>query len=251
MSQEHPKQQPSVSGVVQREPELLRGYLEQLLADLPELAEPAAAVPSEDGVAAIADITPGLVDRELLAALTADEGEPLELAETDTDTADTHSWPEQRPLSLRPTWSLASFQALMFYIDEVPLAAPLLSLNGVIPWSEQIAAMPNSPPWYLGLLAHRGAKIRVLDSASLLLPRRNFDDPQSGFKHIVLIDNATWGLACHRLGEVLKLDPEQVKWRSSTARRPWLAGMVKQQLCGLLDVDGLLSSLQQTADGSA
>ena len=36
-----------------------------------------------------------------------------------------------------------------------------------------------------------------------------------------------------------------VKWRESTGKRPWLAGMVKEKMCALIDVEELISMLNK------
>jgi len=37
----------------------------------------------------------------------------------------------------------------------------------------------------------------------------------------------------------LRLDPNEIKWRSNRGQRPWLAGTVIEHMCALLDVSEL------------
>jgi purine-binding chemotaxis protein CheW len=37
----------------------------------------------------------------------------------------------------------------------------------------------------------------------------------------------------------IRLDPNEIKWRSQRSQRPWLAGTVIEHMCALLDVAAL------------
>ena len=47
------------------------------------------------------------------------------------------------------------------------------------------------------------------------------------------------GLAVHQVSRSLRLDPNEIKWRSHRGQRPWLAGTVIEHMCALLDVSEL------------
>ena len=57
--------------------------------------------------------------------------------------------------------------------------------------------------------------------------------------HILMVEDGRWGLTCDRLGEVVELSPDAVRWRSGRTARRWLAGTVLDQMCALLDVEML------------
>lgn len=61
--------------------------------------------------------------------------------------------------------------------------------------------------------------------------------------YIVLIAGGEWGLTCESVSEVVTLNPDQVRWRTALGIRPWLAGMVKDRMCALLDADELATLL--------
>ena len=58
-----------------------------------------------------------------------------------------------------------------------------------------------------------------------------------------MIDEGRWALGCSRIGDVVDLEPADVKWRSSSGTRLWLAGTVTARLCALLDIDALIRQL--------
>ena len=59
----------------------------------------------------------------------------------------------------------------------------------------------------------------------------------------MVIDEGRWALACSKLGDVIELEPEQVKWRTDAGKRRWLAGTAIELMCALLDIDALTDEL--------
>jgi purine-binding chemotaxis protein CheW len=44
------------------------------------------------------------------------------------------------------------------------------------------------------------------------------------------------------------LSQDEVKWLDSSEKRPWLAGLVKEKMCALLDVSALIELLNKGSD---
>lgn len=146
-----------------------------------------------------------------------------------------------------PSWAEAPFPCLLFTVDGLNLAVPLVHLNGIQPWREELTPMPNHQPWYLGLARNQGVNTRVVDTALVVLPperRQAMDDVgRRPFGNVILIDEARWGLACTAVGDMITLQPDDVRWRSQRGRRPWLAGTVIKEMCALLDTAALAEML--------
>ncbi len=152
--------------------------------------------------------------------------------------------------SLYPEWAQAPFQSLLFDVcGFLTFAVPLIKLNGIIPWSDEITPTPNHPEWFLGLLSHRGNQVKVIDIAKFVVPEnhqaRQAVDSKREMKKIVLIDDSSIGLACDDIGDVLALDKDKIRWRGEQSSRPWLAGMVKEEMCALLDVEKFADMLKK------
>lgn len=158
--------------------------------------------------------------------------------------------------SLVPEWANEPFQILLFEVAGLKLAVPLIELCGVIEWNDSVTEMPGHADFYLGILQHLGYKIAVIDTAKMVLPVNKQssligDNPRERVNHIVMIDDYKWGLACDRIGEVITLKPEEVRWRTSKTTRSWLAGTVIEHMCALLNSEGFSSMLkngQQAGD---
>lgn len=157
-----------------------------------------------------------------------------------------------------PEWANEPFQILLFEVAGLKLAVPLVELSGVIEWKNTVTEMPGSEDFYMGILQHLGNRVAVIDTAKMVLPLNKQaelidDNARERVKHIVLIDDYSWGLACDKIGEVMTLQPEEVRWRSSKTSRKWLAGTVIEHMCALLNSEAFAEMLVkgQSADDLA
>ena len=151
-----------------------------------------------------------------------------------------------------PDWAIPEFQALLFAVSGLKLAVPLSELNGIVEWGDEyINELPGHASWYLGLINHLGKNVPVVDTLQQVVPKERWpaghlEKPE--FKHIILIDDGRWGLACEQVLEIITLKTEQVKWRSSRTKRRWLLGTVIEEKCALLDSSEFASMLQTGKD---
>lgn len=152
--------------------------------------------------------------------------------------------------AITPEWENEPFQILLFDVAGLKLAVPLMELSGVIEWTDSVTEMPGHADFYMGILQHLNNKIAVIDTARMVLPadklqQLSSEDPRQRVKHIVLIDDYRWGLACDNIGEVITLHPDEVRWRTSKTRRGWLAGTVIEHMCALLNSEGFSAMLEK------
>ena len=139
-----------------------------------------------------------------------------------------------------PEWAAEPFQALLFKVSGLTLAVPLAELSGVHEWQDgAVTPMLGRIEWYLGLMEYRGRQVPVVDTAQLVLPPDRLEalvtDDQERLGHVVFIQEGQWGLACDSVEDVISLDYEEVKWRSSRTKRRWLAGTVLEHMCAIID----------------
>lgn len=150
------------------------------------------------------------------------------------------------PPDLMAEYQQSSFQALFFTVAGLNLAVPLKSLGGIHKW-EAPKPLFGQPDWFLGMMTLREEQLRVVDSALWVMPEK-YDDilAQSlNYQYLVMLGESTWGLACETLVSTIAIEPDEVKWRQSNSKRPWLAGIVKDKMCALLNVDALIKLLDQ------
>lgn len=149
-----------------------------------------------------------------------------------------------------PEWANKPFQVLLFKVAGLKIAVPLIELCGVIKWTDSVTEMPGHADFYMGILQHLGHKVAVIDTAKMIIPKDKLEqlvgeNPRERVHHIVLIDNYRWGLACDKIGEVITLNPEDVRWRKANSNRSWLAGTVIEHMCALLNSDGFSLMLEK------
>ncbi len=149
-----------------------------------------------------------------------------------------------------PAWAQQEFQALTFNIGELKLAVPLIKLGGIHRIDPEPTPMAGRPPWYLGLVAGEYGNVSLIDTALWIMPEKYDIAKAKGlnYEYIVLLDDTQWGLACSSVDDALTLTENQVKWTPKGSKRPWLAGMMVDEMCALLDVDSLIEMLDDLSE---
>ncbi|MBR9727350.1 chemotaxis protein CheW [Shewanella intestini] len=137
------------------------------------------------------------------------------------------------------------FQVLFFNIAGLTLAVPLVSLGGIVK-VERINNIIGRPKWFLGVQPHREGQVNVVDSCAWVMPEKYTSELQAevDYQYIVMLEDSDWGLACESLVNSVKIDKSHVNWREKPGKRPWLAGVVKEQMCGIIHVQALIQMLE-------
>lgn len=136
------------------------------------------------------------------------------------------------------------FQVLFFKVAGLTLAVPLVNLGGIVK-VERINHIIGRPSWFLGVQTHREEQLNIVDTCAWVMPEKYTDKlAQSvNYQYLVLLEGSNWGLTCESLVNAVKINKSQVNWRSKAGKRPWLAGVVKEQMCGILHVQALVEML--------
>lgn len=155
-----------------------------------------------------------------------------------------------------PEWAAERFQCLIFSVSGLKLAVPLVRLNGILTWTDEMSAMPGHSDHFLGLLNNHGDNVKIIDPAMLVMPEDRIPPPVGAEGRpmpgsIILIDDKRWGLACDFVSETIELEPDEIKWRSARGTRLWLAGTVIEHMCALIDVDEFARILERADDNKA
>lgn len=137
-----------------------------------------------------------------------------------------------------------TFQALFFEVAGLTLAVPLITLGGIHNL-DKVGPLFGKPAWFKGVMLHREQKINVVDTAMWVMPEK-YDQNLSetlDYQYLIMLGDSPWGLASDKLVNTVTLSKDEVKWRESNSKRPWLAGMVKERMCALVDVNQLILML--------
>ncbi|WJG08389.1 chemotaxis protein CheW [Aliiglaciecola sp. LCG003] len=138
------------------------------------------------------------------------------------------------------------FQALFFKVAGLTLALPLTELGGIHK-IEKIGPLFGKPDWFKGVMLHRDENLNVVDTAKWVMPEK-YDEKLAEslkYQYLIMLDSSGWGLACESLVTTATLKPADVKWREDSSKRQWLAGMVKEKMCALVNVKQLIALLDK------
>jgi len=136
------------------------------------------------------------------------------------------------------------FQVLFFKVAGLTLAVPLVSLGGIVK-IERINHIMGRPAWYKGVQTYRDTQLNVVDTGAWVMPEK-YDKALAesvNYQYVVLLEDSNWGLTCESLVNAVRITKSEVNWRSKAGKRPWLAGVVKEQMCGILHVQALIELL--------
>jgi purine-binding chemotaxis protein CheW len=152
---------------------------------------------------------------------------------------------ELEEVPLVPEWAEEPFQCLLFSLRGMTLAVPLLSLDSIMKWEEEIAPLPGQPDWHMGIVLNRGQQVVVVDTAQLLVPDKlgKAGEEREKGSHILVIGGGSRGLACDSLAKPVTLTKDDVRWSAPGGNRPWVAGTIVEKLCILLNVECLLEMI--------
>lgn len=139
-----------------------------------------------------------------------------------------------------------SFQALFFNVGGLTVAVPLIELGGIHNIDKTTSLM-GKPNWFKGVMLHREEKINVVDTALWVMPEKCDEKMKSSlnYQYVIMLNNSGWGLTAENLVDTVVLKQDEVKWLDSPSKRPWLAGLVKDKMCALLDVASLVQMLNE------
>ncbi len=141
-----------------------------------------------------------------------------------------------------------NFQAMFFDVAGLLVAVPLIELGG-IHQIDKITSLVGKPAWYKGVMLHREDKINVVDTALWVMPEKCNEKLLNSlaYQYIIMLGTTAWGMMAENLVDTVTLQQDDVKWLDNNVRRPWLAGLVKDRMCALLDVDALIKMLDDGA----
>lgn len=139
-----------------------------------------------------------------------------------------------------------NFQALFFNVGGLTVAVPLIELGGIHN-IEKTTSLMGKPDWYKGVMLYRDAKINVVDTALWVMPEKCDEEMKNSlnYQYVIMLSDSAWGLTAENLVDTVTLRQDEVKWLDKPSKRPWLAGLVKDKMCALLDVNSLIQLLNE------
>lgn len=141
------------------------------------------------------------------------------------------------------------FQALFFEVAGLTLAVPLKALGGIHELGE-VNHLFGKPKWFKGVMINREEKLNVVDTARWVMSEKYDEQLEASlnYQYLITLGDSQWGLLAEKLINNITLSKEDVKWRTNNSKRPWLAGVIKEKMCALIDVNNLNALLEKGLD---
>ena len=143
----------------------------------------------------------------------------------------------------RPHWAQDRFDILLIEVNGLQLAVPLVALGQIQPIEEGLTPLFGQSDWFMGLQKTALGHVKTVNTAKFVMPERYQHDHD--YKYVVSISGLSWGLAVDAIHQPISLDPDAIRWRGKRSSRPWMAGMVKDHMCVLLDIPSMGEILQK------
>ncbi|MEI6895880.1 MAG: chemotaxis protein CheW [Psychromonas sp.] len=134
-----------------------------------------------------------------------------------------------------------NFQVLFFELSDLMFAVPLADLGGIYHLDDSINSLIGKPDWFSGVMTHNESLFNIVDTAKWINTGQSAQT--LNYSHYVLLGSTKWGLSCEKLLGTETLSRSQIKWRTASGKRPWLAGMVKKKMCALIHAEELVKLL--------
>ncbi|WP_018140432.1 chemotaxis protein CheW [Thioalkalivibrio sp. ALJ7] len=140
-----------------------------------------------------------------------------------------------------------SFSALVIEAGNLTLLAPLHALGGVAPLdSLEVRPTPNHSVWYLGLADTKQGRVQLIDLAAVVTPEDREYEADTA-RQVVFVAGSRFALACRAVHGTRVIQPDSLRWRSHRRRLPWLAGVEREKMATLLDLEALDRTLDEGA----
>jgi purine-binding chemotaxis protein CheW len=146
-----------------------------------------------------------------------------------------------------PDWAQQAFDVLLFDVCGLKLAVPMEALGRIIKSEKDLNQLIGRPSWFMGAYTEAEESLYVVDTAKYIMPEKGFDLSRDGYDYLIQLQRSKWTLACQNVHTTVRIEPDQVKWRSQKGKRQWLAGTVIEQMCALVHVDTLVDILEAEA----
>ena len=141
-----------------------------------------------------------------------------------------------------------NFQTLIFHMQRLSLAVPLIKLGGIHTYeSAEVTPLFGCPNWFLGLLPSARGNLLLVDTFRLLMPEKHTASINQEYQYAIVLDDSPWALACMDVGDAKLLNRREIRWSQSHSRKQWFAGMLVQPMCALLEVDALIQLFNDSA----
>ena len=126
------------------------------------------------------------------------------------------------------------FQVLLCEISSIKIAIPLVELGGIHQISE-LSQVAQQAYWCAGVLVKDNRNYTCIDACAWLKPHKLINDPVDSYKYGLQLGKTSFLLCCNSIKDTVELSKDDINWRENLHTQPWLAGLVRTEMCALID----------------
>jgi purine-binding chemotaxis protein CheW len=144
-----------------------------------------------------------------------------------------------------PVWGETPFKCLLIKIVGMNFMIPAMSVSYVERVDKKITRIPIKVDSFRGVILLREKSLAVIDLFNLIAEDMVVDNAKSPqitsnyLDHVLVMGKGGYALACDHVSEMITLNTEDVRWHGASFITPLYAGVVKEYLCPLINVDSL------------
>jgi purine-binding chemotaxis protein CheW len=184
-------------------------------------------------------------EEEVEAELLSEADETIAISSVIPEANNTTTEDEISELSNIPVWGQAPFECLLVKAAGMNYMMPALSVSYIERVNKKIIRIPLEADSFHGVLTLREQSVAVIDLFSLITEDITEENEVSSqitshhIDHVMVMENSTYALACDQISKMITLQAEDVRWSKPNTGNPLYAGIVKEHLCPLINIDNL------------
>ncbi|GLP94951.1 chemotaxis protein CheW [Paraferrimonas sedimenticola] len=129
--------------------------------------------------------------------------------------------------------------SLFFSAENYTAAIPLTELGEIVA-IDGLHQVPGGEPWILGVQNYRGKSLKVVDWPAWIHGKAGSID---NYHFVLVLKDSHFGIACQKDVYSRIVGESDIGWRKGDSGPKWSAGMIKSDLCHLLDSQQLIAAL--------
>ncbi|NNJ73146.1 MAG: hypothetical protein HKP09_08185, partial [Enterobacterales bacterium] len=163
------------------------------------------------------------------------------------------SYPELMYMNgvLQPRWAEEEFEVVIVETAGLRIAVPVFSLGAIQSLSESNLDVKNKPKnsaLFIGTAEFNHIHYPVIDSCRWFMPEQytELSNDSLDYGYYLTHTKSHYALAVNAVHTSIMLSKDDIKWGKLHTKRPWLAGMLKNQRAILVELDMLMPHIAET-----
>ncbi len=144
-----------------------------------------------------------------------------------------------------PVWAQTPFDCLLIKAGGMNFIVPTMSVSYIERINKKIIRIPIEVDSFHGVITLREKSVAVIDLFSLITEDKNQNTSKNSkvtshhIEHVLVMENGSYAFACDEVSEMITLHAEDVRWKKSGDNKLMYAGIVKDYLCPLVNINNL------------